>query len=106
LISSIYYEYLFSWAPITKLEYSYDSSNNLITTITYNWVSNWENYLKTEYSYNSYGDMIQYIRYSWDSQSNSWLQGYKVERTYDNNYTFDDLILLFLLIMIYLVINY
>lgn len=93
LISSIYYEYLFSWAPITKLEYSYDSSNNLITTITYNWVSNWENYLKTEYSYNSYGDMIQYIRYSWDSQSNSWLQGYKVERTYDNNYTFDDLIL-------------
>ena len=93
LISSIYYEYLFSWAPITKLEYSYDSSNNLITTITYNWVSNWENYWKTEYSYNSYGDMIQYIRYSWDSQSNSWLQGYKVERTYDNNYTFDDLIL-------------
>jgi len=93
LISSIYYEYLFSWAPITKLEYSYDSSNNLITTITYNWVSNWENYWKTEYSYNSYGDMIQYIRYSWDSQSNSWLQGYKVERTYDNNYTFDDMIL-------------
>lgn len=93
LIYTIYYEYLFSWAPITKVEYSYDSSNNLIATITYNWISNWENYWKTEYSYNNYGDMVQYMTYSWNSQSNSWVQGYKIMRTYDNNYTFDDMVL-------------
>lgn len=93
LISSIYYEYLFSWAPKTKREYTYDSSNNLITTIYYNWISTWENLWKTEYSYNNYGDMEQDITYSWDNQSNSWVQGRKVVRTYDNNYTFDDMIL-------------
>jgi hypothetical protein len=95
LISVIYYDYIFSWAPRTKKEYIYDNYNNLITDITYNWITTWEYLWKNVYTYDTNGDQMQQIEYTWDTQASTWTPKQKRDRLFDNNYTFNDLVLPF-----------
>jgi len=76
-----------------KYEYTYDTNGNLTQEIDYSWdVSQWVNYGKYEYTYDTNGNLTQEIDYSWDGSQ--WVNyGWKYEYTYNNSYSFSDLIL-------------
>ncbi|WP_242083204.1 T9SS type A sorting domain-containing protein [Aestuariivivens sediminis] len=82
------------WFNTMKMEFYYDSIGEFILSISYEWVgSDWDFDYKTEYTYDSNGNIIYHISYNWDQFVNQWNIRGKLEYTYNNSYSFSDLIL-------------
>lgn len=84
--------------PTWKSEYSYNANGNLIQESGFNKGSNnqWVPYFKNDYNYDAYGNNTQQINYyDWDETSGKWTDVWKEEFTFNNNFTFNDLILPF-----------
>ena len=82
------------WNPLNKYEYAYDAQLNLTQNIYYYWnvsLNQWIYKLKNEFTYDIYENIIQSIRYRWNVIQ--WLNEYKTDYTYNNSYSFSDLIL-------------
>lgn len=91
----IYYNWSSSsntWTAFSKGEYSYDSNGNQTQFIFYHCSSNAWSY-KREYNYDNNGNETQYVLYDWSSTTNTWVASSKsTEFSYDNTYSFNDLI--------------
>jgi hypothetical protein len=87
------------WIPSEKEEDTYDAFGRITQTIFYDWDktnSLWVTYNKEDYIWDSNGNESQYIWYNWDEITSQWVASYKTEYTYNNLYSFSDLILPFL----------
>jgi hypothetical protein len=91
----------FSWNSITSLwinqlksEYTYDSDNLLTLEVDYQWnqdSNQWVNNEKHSYSYDGNMNMIIEMYYEWNGTF--WNNTEKDELTYNNAYSYNDLIL-------------
>ncbi|MDP2891169.1 MAG: T9SS type A sorting domain-containing protein [Bacteroidota bacterium] len=84
------------WTPDNKYEYTYDPKGLLTQILEYEMDSNnqWKLDNKDIYIYDDSGNNTQSLYYyNWDLQTSQWDDVYKSEYTYDNRYTFNDLIL-------------
>jgi len=86
-----------SWYDSAKDEYSYDTNGDLTQHLRFSMDnSQWVGLEKNTYSYDDKGNMAQEIDYSnWNDQTKQWDDIWKDDYTFDNNYTFNDLILPF-----------
>src|SRR5690554_3314471 len=88
-------EYDSTWTLQDKREFIYSAHENITSIIYYNWnkdEAKWILVNKETYVNDEYGNRIQYIHLRLDN-TNQLKEVHKIEYTYDNSYSFDDLIL-------------
>ncbi|MDP3916232.1 MAG: T9SS type A sorting domain-containing protein [Bacteroidota bacterium] len=83
------------WYDSSKSEYTYDDKGQLTQQIySSKWTGSWIEGDKNTYLYDDFGNIAQQISYyNRDGQTNQWTDINKSENTYDNRYSFNDLIL-------------
>lgn len=84
------------WIYYSKHEYDYDADRNNIQDIYSNWDeinSHWGYVYKYEYEYSDNGNQTLSIEFNWDDGMNEWVNYSKLENTFDDTYSFSDLIL-------------
>lgn len=85
-----------SWQQYNNTTYNYNSNNKLIEKIEYYSIDSlWANSQKTASNYDSFNNLSEEVVYSWDEDSSQWINAYKIGLTYNNNYSFTDLVLPF-----------
>ena len=55
----------------------------------------WSNSQKTVFNYDSFNNLSEEIVYGWLEDSSQWVNAYKIGLVYNNNYSFNDLIIPF-----------
>ena len=118
-----YYWSAMQWSPSYKYEYAYNGNGKKIQEIESYWVmTQWELGYKSEFGYNANGKLTQEIFSFWDGMSwelseklertidangnvptevfyiwdgTQWEEDYKQDLTYNNTYSFNDLVLPF-----------
>lgn len=83
------------WRQMWKHDYSYDDEK-LITEIEFEFNYNlgvWDSVSKFEYTYDSYGNLASDIYSWWDDTGMQWIYNMKTEYQYNNNYSYEDLVL-------------
>lgn len=96
MTQEIYYDWDWEdggWLAIDKYAYTYNSNGNLLTTIYTEWFGEWMNLNKEENNYDANGNIILQTYLDWDETSEAWVNESKVDIMYNNDYSFDDLIL-------------
>ncbi len=84
------------WELFQRDEYNYDANWNLIQKDIFSFSENqWINVEKEESVYDEYGNRIEYTYSTIYNDNEQLLPEWKEEYTYDNNFTFEDLILPF-----------
>lgn len=84
------------WFNDYKVDYLYEDNGNLINEIWYfrNGITlTWENESKDEYAFDDYGNISETIYSWWESNINDWLVDEKSVYTYNNSFTYNDLLL-------------
>ncbi|ALO16365.1 hypothetical protein L21SP5_02742 [Salinivirga cyanobacteriivorans] len=92
----LYYEMMSSWEPLSKKEFSYDDSQNLIFEVIFSWDENqssWTPFLKEDYGLDASNNMVERIYFYWDSNEDTWKKNSKDEREYNNAVTYSGLII-------------
>ena len=93
LISDTEYYWDGHWIKDSKYEYTYDNNGNMILEEDYYWEGQWKRDGKYEYVFDDNGNLTEELAYNWDENTNSWEELFKDDHTYDNSYSFDELVL-------------
>jgi len=84
------------WFTFNKDDYTYDDNENMTQKLAYYWdvtANQWVESYKDEYIFDAYENVIQYLYSNWDKTASQWVADFKNESTYNNSYSFSDLIL-------------
>lgn len=89
-------DFMGGWSLSSKNEFSYDGSGNLTQEISY--ISNQQSSelapaWKDEFGFDSNGNLFQEINYEWDEATNKWFIDQKTEYSFNNSYSYDELLL-------------
>ena len=81
------------WVNDYKDEYTYNGNGQQITGVYYSWdedSSLWINDYKEDFTYDEHLNMVLILEQEWNGAQ--WVNSYKIEASYNNDYTFDQLI--------------
>ncbi|HOZ30233.1 MAG TPA: T9SS type A sorting domain-containing protein [Bacteroidales bacterium] len=84
------------WDTITKNTFIYDEQSRVISNIQFNWDNSLEAFVgsqKFEYNYDFSGNQVLDCEYRWDYDYDTWVTYYCFIRSYDEQYSFNDLVL-------------
>lgn len=82
------------WVYFAKFLANYNAANKLVQDSSYSWDGNqWVGDLNSNYTFDANGNMISSTIQNWDENTNQWKFLVKDECTYDNAYSFQDILL-------------
>lgn len=93
-ISYIWDEATSDWVYFAKFLENYNAANKLVQDSSYSWDGNqWVGFLNSTYTFDTNGNMISSTTLEWDENTKQWKFLVKDECTYDNTYSFQDILL-------------
>lgn len=93
-VSYIWDEATSDWVYFAKFLENYNAANKLVQDSSYSWDGNqWVGFLNSTYTFDTDGNMISSTTLEWDENTNQWKFLVKDECTYDNAYSFQDILL-------------
>jgi hypothetical protein len=96
LESSITHYFYEEWFPVYGYFYTYDDSGNMTSDRYSSWDFETESWLdeeKQEYYFAQNGNLVSTILYEWDEETEQLVSLFKNDFTYDNSFSYEDLIL-------------
>lgn len=83
-----------AWYNHMKTEKTFNANNKITYEISFNWDgTSWINMNKCDYTWDAEQNLEERLPATWSSDNQAWSYQYKYNHSYDNNYTFNDLIL-------------
>ena len=92
LTSLVGYHWDDQWTNISKFEYTYNDDGIIVLDIESHWDGQWVNREKWVNAPESNGDVTRSYNYCWDTTEGKWYNNVKVEFTYNDTWSWENLV--------------